>query len=96
MRLVLCDDNRIFCEALAVALEARGHQALAIATTADEGVAAVARHQPDACLLDFRIAFQVVVTSTQNLVTLNANNQANAVSSNCVACSTFAAAYQIV
>ena len=42
MRLVLCDDNRIFCEALAVALEARGHQALAIATTADEGVAAVA------------------------------------------------------
>src|SRR5690348_16859843 len=28
------------------------------------------------------IAFQVVVTSTQNLVTLNANNQANAVSSN--------------
>jgi DNA-binding NarL/FixJ family response regulator len=54
VRLVLCDDNRIFCEALAVALEARGHQALAIATTADEGVAAVARHQPDACLLDFR------------------------------------------
>jgi two-component system, NarL family, nitrate/nitrite response regulator NarL len=54
MRLVLCDDNRNFCEALAVALEARGHQALAIATTADEGVAAVARHQPDACLLDFR------------------------------------------
>jgi len=54
MRLVLCDDNRIFCEALAVALEARGHRALAIATTADECVAAVARHQPDACLLDLR------------------------------------------
>ena len=41
MRLVLCDDNRIFCEALAVALKARGRQAPAIATTADEGVAAV-------------------------------------------------------
>jgi two-component system nitrate/nitrite response regulator NarL len=54
MRLVLCDDNRVLCEALAVALEARGHKALAIATTADEGVAAVARHQPDACLLDLR------------------------------------------
>ena len=54
MRLVLCDDNRNFCEALAVALEARGHQALAIATTAEEGVAAVAAHQPDACLLDLR------------------------------------------
>jgi two-component system, NarL family, nitrate/nitrite response regulator NarL len=53
MRLVLCDDNRIFCEALAVALEARGHRALAIAT-ADESVAAVARYQPDACLLDLR------------------------------------------
>ncbi len=54
MRLVLCDDNRIFCEALAVALEARGHRALAIATTAAESIAAVARHQPDACLLDLR------------------------------------------
>ena len=54
MRLVLCDDNRIFCEALALALEARGHRALAIATTADESVAAVARHKPDACLLDLR------------------------------------------
>jgi len=52
VRLVLCDDNRNFCEVLAVALEERGHQALAIATTADESVAAVAAHQPDACLLD--------------------------------------------
>ena len=54
MRLVLCDDNRILCEALAVALAARGHQALAITTTAADGVAAVARDQPDACLLDLR------------------------------------------
>jgi len=36
------------------------------------------------------------VTSAQNLATLNATNQANAVSSNCVRCSTFAGAYQIV
>jgi two-component system nitrate/nitrite response regulator NarL len=55
MRLVLYDDNRISCEALAVALEARGHQALAIATTAAESVAAVVRHRPDACLLDLRL-----------------------------------------
>jgi two-component system nitrate/nitrite response regulator NarL len=54
VRLVLCDDNRILCEALAVALEARGHQALAITMTPEEGVAAVARHQPDACLMDVR------------------------------------------
>jgi DNA-binding NarL/FixJ family response regulator len=52
MRLVLCDGNRIFCEALALVLEARSHQALAIALTADAGVAAVATHQPDACLMD--------------------------------------------
>lgn len=37
-----------------MALEARGHRALAIATTAAESIAAVARHQPDACLLDLR------------------------------------------
>src|SRR5438094_548357 len=54
MRLVLCDDNRIFCEALAVALEARGHRALAIATTGAASVAAVARHRPDAWVLDLR------------------------------------------
>jgi two-component system, NarL family, nitrate/nitrite response regulator NarL len=52
MRLVLCDDDRSAAAALAVTLEARGHQALAIAITADEGVAAVASHQPDACLMD--------------------------------------------
>jgi two-component system, NarL family, nitrate/nitrite response regulator NarL len=57
MRLVLCDDNRILCEALAVALEARGHQALAIAMTPEEGVAAVARHRPDACLMDVRFPY---------------------------------------
>lgn len=52
MRLVLCDGNRILCEALADALEARGHQVIAITTTAADGVAAVNAHQPDAVLLD--------------------------------------------
>lgn len=54
MRLVLCDDNRILCEALGVALEARGHQLLATATTTTSGIAEVARHRPDACVLDLR------------------------------------------
>lgn len=54
MRLVLCDDNRILCEALAVALEARGHRVVATATTVDDGLAAVARLHPDVCLLDLR------------------------------------------
>jgi DNA-binding NarL/FixJ family response regulator len=52
MRLVLCDDNRILCEALAFVLEAHGHRVVAITTCAAEGIAAVAEHRPDACLLD--------------------------------------------
>lgn len=54
MRLVLCDDNNILGEALATALAARGHRALAVTTTAAEGVAAVAEYRPDACLMDLR------------------------------------------
>ena len=52
MRLVLCDENRILCEALAAAMAARGHQVVAIASTADAGLAAVAAYQPDVILLD--------------------------------------------
>jgi DNA-binding NarL/FixJ family response regulator len=54
MRLVLCDNNRILCEALASMLQARGHPVLAIATTAGDCIAAVAATRPDACLLDLR------------------------------------------
>jgi two-component system, NarL family, nitrate/nitrite response regulator NarL len=52
MRLVLCDENRILCEALGAAMEARGHQVVAITTTAAGGVVAVAEHRPDVVLLD--------------------------------------------
>jgi len=55
MRLVMCDDNRILCEALGSVLQARGHQIVAITTRATDGVAAVAAHRPDACLLDIRL-----------------------------------------
>lgn len=54
MRLVLCDNNRIFCEALASMLQARGHPVLAIATTASDSIAAVAANRPDVCLFDLR------------------------------------------
>jgi two-component system nitrate/nitrite response regulator NarL len=54
MRLIICDDNRILCEALAVALEGRGHKVLATVTTTLRGIAAVAEYQPDACLLDLK------------------------------------------
>jgi DNA-binding NarL/FixJ family response regulator len=53
MRLVICDDNRIFGEALAAALEAHGHEVPAISTTAYGGIQNVAAHTPDACLLEF-------------------------------------------
>lgn len=55
MRLVLCDDNRILCEALASVLQAQDHHVLAIATRASEAVAAVSVHKPEACLLDVRL-----------------------------------------
>ena len=54
MRLVVCDDNRILCEALASILRARGHSVLAIATSTADSIAAVAANRPDACLLDLR------------------------------------------
>lgn len=54
MRLVLCDDNKILCDALKVALDRRGHRVVAIANTAILGIAAVAEHRPGACLLDLR------------------------------------------
>jgi two-component system nitrate/nitrite response regulator NarL len=54
MQLVLCDDNRILCDALGVALGRRGHRVVATATTTTEGIAAVAAHRPGACLLDIR------------------------------------------
>jgi len=54
MRLVLCDDNRLLVEALAAALKTWGHQTVAITTSPVAGIAAVAEHMPDACLLDLR------------------------------------------
>jgi two-component system nitrate/nitrite response regulator NarL len=54
MRIVLCDRNRILCEALAAVLEARGHQVVAVTAGPAEGIAAVAAHRPDACVLDLR------------------------------------------
>jgi len=51
MRLVLCDGNRLLCEALGAALEERGHKVVAIATSAELGITAVKEHEPDACIL---------------------------------------------
>jgi two-component system, NarL family, nitrate/nitrite response regulator NarL len=55
MRLVVCDANRILCEALAAALETCGHQVLATTTTVGDCVEAVASCQPDVCELDLHL-----------------------------------------
>jgi two-component system, NarL family, nitrate/nitrite response regulator NarL len=54
MRLILCDDNLILCEALAAGLEACGHQVAGIATSVPEVLQVVAALDPDVCLLDLR------------------------------------------
>jgi two-component system nitrate/nitrite response regulator NarL len=56
VRIVLCDSNRILCEALASMLQACGHPVLAIATSASDSIAAVVKNRPDACLLDLRFS----------------------------------------
>jgi DNA-binding NarL/FixJ family response regulator len=52
MRLVLCDDQRILVESLAVALRARGFDVLAAVSTPGECLRAVAGDRPDVCMLD--------------------------------------------
>lgn len=56
MRLVLCDDNLLFAEALAPALMASGHQVTAITTSLTAGLAAIRAHHPDGCLLGLRLS----------------------------------------
>lgn len=55
MRLVLCDDNRLLCQALASVFRARGHCVAGIAGSASQGVEAVSLLRPDACLLEVRL-----------------------------------------
>lgn len=53
MRVVICDGNRILCEALAAALEACDHELTAVPTvTADACIAAIIRDEAEVCLLD--------------------------------------------
>ena len=54
MRLVICDSQRIFAEALAAALGKRGYEVLAVTTTVAGGLAAVDAGRPDVCLVDLQ------------------------------------------
>ena len=53
MRLVLCDDHRMFAEPLATVFERRGHQVL-VTTSPPEAVRAVGEFRPDVCMIDLR------------------------------------------
>ena len=58
MRLVICDNQRILGEALAAALQSRGHRVMAVTTTVADGLAAVSVSRPDVCLLGLRFGDQ--------------------------------------
>ncbi|MGY1620137.1 response regulator [Geodermatophilus sp. SYSU D00691] len=53
MRLVLCDDHRLFVEPLAAALARHGHEVV-VANTPGRLLTAVREHRPDLVLLDLR------------------------------------------
>jgi DNA-binding NarL/FixJ family response regulator len=54
MRVLLCDDHRLFAEPLCALLVARGHQVRA-ATTMAGALEAVDDWQPDLCVMDLRL-----------------------------------------
>lgn len=56
MRIVLGDGQRLFIDALATALTQNGVTVAALATSPQEVLAAVARHQPDICLMATRFS----------------------------------------
>ncbi len=52
MRLILCDDHRLFVESLAVVLQERGWEVLAALDRPGTAARVCAEYQPDVCLLD--------------------------------------------
>jgi len=67
VRIVVCDDHLLLLEALGLALGAEGHDVVALAGTPDEGVAAVAEHRPDVCLLDVNFPGGTSLTAIQRI-----------------------------
>ncbi len=63
----MCDDHRVLLEALGTALRARGHDVVALALTPEEGLAAVAEHEPDVCLLDLHFPGGTSLCSLQTM-----------------------------
>ncbi|MGY1681890.1 response regulator [Geodermatophilus sp. SYSU D01176] len=53
MRVLLCDDHRLFVEPIATALTRRGHEVL-VRTSPDDALRAVGEFRPDVCLIDLQ------------------------------------------
>ena len=51
-RVVICDDHRVFADALTSVLEGRGYEVVECTDAAEAGAFAVAEHRPDLYLLD--------------------------------------------
>lgn len=78
MKLVIGDDHTLLLEALAAALQGRGWDVVATASSPDGVVQAVCEHSPDVCLLDVSFpdgsgldaAQKIVETTTATRVVL--------------------------
>jgi two-component system nitrate/nitrite response regulator NarL len=55
-RILLCDDHQVFADALAMALEARGEEIVAVTRTVPEALAQTAATRPDLVLMDLHFA----------------------------------------
>ncbi len=53
-RILIVDDDKVFCQALALALRRRGHQVL-LAHDVDEGLSEANAFQPDRVVVDLRM-----------------------------------------
>ena len=75
MRVVLCDDHRMFVDALAVVLQARGYQVVACTTTPAAAVEAVRRQPVDVCLLDLQFPEGSGVTAIGEIRSVSPNTR---------------------
>lgn len=69
MRIVICDDHRLFLEALATALAKRGYTVEAATTSPDEALTAVALHDPDVLLIDVTFPMASGIDAARRLKT---------------------------
>ena len=67
MKIVVCDDHLLLLEALGLALSTHGHEVAALASTPEEGIAAVVEHRPDVCLLDVNFPGGTSITTIHQI-----------------------------